>query len=193
VSYPEPFLRNSCQETELYKLALIPVAALFMAAVPVNAASGCDPLVAASLKVLQVPAHLYMTQTAGYNGGRTRNAETIYLNGATFIMVNGHWRKSAVTPVDLLEAKKEYEKKAGACTTVRDEPVSGEAATLYKAHFQSPDETIDSQIWISRHRGLPLRQITDVDVGGRAGRSHTEIRYEYTNVTAPSVAEPPRK
>ena len=69
-----------------------------------------------------------------------------------------------------------------------------EAATLYKVHNQTANDTVDTQIWISKSRGLPLKGIYDIDVGGGArGKSHTEIRYEYTNVTAPAVTEPRRK
>ena len=56
------------------KLALFPIAVLFTAVIPVKAASSCDAVIAATLKVLQVPAHLYMTRTAGYNGARQRTA-----------------------------------------------------------------------------------------------------------------------
>jgi len=84
--------------------------------------------------------------------------------------------------------------KIGACSSVRDEAVDGEMATLYKVRSQSSASTVDTQIWISKSRGLPLKQINDVDVsGGDRGKSHTEIRYEYTNVTAPAVSKPRRK
>ena len=178
----------------MYKPALFSVAVLLTAALPAAAASGCDAVISATLKVLHVPAHLYMTETAGFQGGKTRNAETIYLNGATYVRVNGPWRKSAISPKDLSDAKEQGEQKAGTCTMVRDEAVNGEPATLYKAHRQTPDDTVDTQIWISKSRGLPLRQINDIDVGGGAtGKSHTEIRYEYKNVTAPDTGEAPRK
>jgi hypothetical protein len=40
-----------------------------------------------------------------------------------------------------------------------------------------------------------LRCINDIDVGGvgARGKTHTEIRYEYTGVRAPAVAETTRK
>jgi hypothetical protein len=175
------------------KLTLLPIAALWIAALPVRAASGCDAVIAATRKVLQVPAHLYMTETAGFNGGKTRNAETIYLNGAIYVRVGGPWQKSTISPKDLADSKKESTEKAGACSAVRDENVGGEPATLYKVHNQTPDDTVDTQIWVSKLRGLPLKQINDLDVGGARGKSHTEVRYEYTGVTAPAVTEPKRK
>ena len=67
------------------KIALLPIAALIIAALPVRAASACETVVAATMKVLQVPTHLYMTVT----GSRTRNSETIYLNGTIYIRVEG--------------------------------------------------------------------------------------------------------
>jgi hypothetical protein len=172
------------------KLAFSLIAALGIISLPARAASTCDTAIAAVLKVLQVPAHLYMTETAGFNGGKTRNAETIYLNGAMFVMANGQWRKSPISPKELADQKKESEQKNGMCSIVRDEAVNGEPATLYKVHNQTPDDTVDTQVWISKLRGLPLKQINDIDVGGGArGKSHTEIRYEYANVTAPALAK----
>ena len=157
---------------------------VLLSALPASAAAGCDAVLAAIYKVYQVPAHLYMTET----GARTRNAETVYLNGTTFVMVNGRWRKSPVSTKELMDAKKESDQNLGTCTAVRDEAVNGEAATLYKNHSQTSNDSVDTQIWISKSRGLPLKQINDIDVGGGVrGKSRTEVRYEYTNVTAPAV------
>ena len=169
------------------KLFFLPVAGLLTAVSPIRGASVCDTLIAATMKVLQVPSHLYMTQTAGFNGGKTTNAETIYLNGVTYVKVDGDWRKSPVSTKDLADMKKDSDQKLSACSVVRDEAVGGEPATLYKVHNQTPDDTIDTQIWVSKLRGLPLKQVGDMDVGGARGKSHTEVRYEYSNVTAPTV------
>jgi len=171
------------------KLLCLPIAIFLTAALPVRGASACDAVVAAVIKVFQVPTHMYMAET----GGRTRNAETIYLNGATYVRVGGPWRKSQIPPKTLAESKKESEDKMGTCSVVRDEIVGGEPATLYKVHNQSED-AVDAQIWVSKLRGLPLKQSYDLDLGvGPRGVSHTEIRYEYTNVIAPAVTESTRK
>jgi hypothetical protein len=178
----------------MHKLALFPLAAFLAGALPACAASGCDAVIAASQKVLQVPSHLYMTETAGFNGSKTRNAETIYLNDAMYTSLNGVWRKSPMTLQELAGARKDSAKDLGACSMVHDELVGVEPATLYKVHTQTPDDTVDTQIWISKLRGLPLKQISDIDVGaGARGKSHTEIRYEYTGVRAPAVAETTHK
>ena len=175
------------------KSTLLPILAITIA-LPVRAASGCEAVIAADLKVLQVPSHLYMTQTEGLHGSPTRNAETIYLNDVMYVMVQGLWRKSPISIQELAAGKKQSQQKVSSCSVVRDEAVNGEPATVYKVHSQTADDTVDTQIWISKGRALPLKAINDIDVGGGAGgRSHTEIRYEYANVAAPAVSEPRRK
>jgi hypothetical protein len=74
------------------------------------------------------------------------------------------------------------------CRAVREESVNGEAATLYSMHDQNPDAKTDSEIWISKSRGVPLKLEMDMDVGGAGGKSHRTMRYEYMNVQAPPVA-----
>ena len=161
---------------------LLPIAALLAAAFPVSAASACDAVVAASIKVLQVPAHLYTTET----GARNRSSEVIYFNGVTYLKVEGQWRKSAFARKTVAEQKKESEEKIGTCAVVRDEAIGGEPATLYKVRNKSEDAA-DVQMWISKIRGLVLKQSYDL------GPGRTEIRYEYSNVTAPTVSEATRK
>ena len=152
-------------------MLFFPFAALLAGALPACAASGCDAVIAATLKALHVPAHLYMTETAGFNRGKTTNAETIYLNGTMYTSLNGVWRKSPMTLQELADARKDSAKDLGTCSMVHDELVGVEPATLYKVHKQTPDDTIDTQIWVSKLRGLPLKQINDIDVGaGPAGR-----------------------
>jgi hypothetical protein len=172
---------------------LLAAITLVIAGAPVRAASSCDAVVKAIQKVFQVPAHLYMTETAGFRGGKTRLAESVYINNAMYVMVNGRWIKSPLSNKELLESQDKLD-PIDQCSVVRDEAMNGEAATLYQAHKQTPDEKIDTQVWISKSRGLPVKQISDIDVGGGAtGKSHTEIRYEYANVTVPAVIEPRRR
>ena len=71
------------------------------------------------------------------------------------------------------------------CKYLRDEPVSGQMAAVYSAHDVTPQGAVDSQMWISKAKGLPLRQDMDIDVGGAAGKSHTSSRFEYGDVKPP--------
>jgi large subunit ribosomal protein L10 len=104
----------------MHKFALVPIAALLTAAQPATAGSGCDAVITATIKVLQVPAHLYMTETAGFLKGKTRNAESIYLNGATFVNTRGHWVRSNVSPKDLAEAKNLFVAQFQGMTVAQD-------------------------------------------------------------------------
>ena len=59
-------------------------------------------------------------------------------------------------------------------------------AALYDTVNKQEDGTsVDSRVWISKSRGLPLKQTIDMDVGGKRGKSHTEVSIDYANVQAP--------
>jgi hypothetical protein len=147
----------------------------------------CKLLADANTKIYSIPTHIYMTETAA--GGQARKSELVYLNGKTYVQVAGKWRVSPQTPQKMIEIRKETEaeqEKTMTCKVVRDESVNGEAAVLYSAHQQDPDAKNDSQIWISKSRGVPIKLEMDMDVGGAAGKSHRTMRYEYTNVQVPA-------
>jgi hypothetical protein len=43
----------------------------------------------------------------------------------------------------------------------------------------------DSQIWISKSNGLPLREEQEMDYGGQIGKLHNSGHFEYGNVRPP--------
>jgi hypothetical protein len=61
---------------------------------------------------------------------------------------------------------------------VRNESVDGEAAMLNTMRHEDEDAKEDAHIWISKSRGLPLRDEPDVVVGGEAGKEHRSTRFE---------------
>jgi hypothetical protein len=65
--------------------------------------------------------------------------------------------------------------------------VNGESAAVYSAHSESEHGKNDNQIWVSKGKGLILRQETDLDTGGANGKSHLAVRYQYGNVQAPKL------
>jgi hypothetical protein len=65
--------------------------------------------------------------------------------------------------------------------------VNGESAALYSTHEESTHGKTDSQNWVSKSKGLILRQEIDIDTGGATGKSHISSRYEYSNVQAPKL------
>ena len=76
--------------------------------------------------------------------------------------------------------------KNASCRHVRDEIVNGEPAGVFSAQTETDDIKSDSLIWISKNKGLVLRQEEDLDAGG--DKSHVSARYEYSNVSAPNVS-----
>ena len=62
---------------------------------------------------------------------------------------------------------------------LRMSPLNGEMAALYNSHSETPKSKIDMQMWISKSKGLLLRQ--DMASGGVVNSS----RYEYGNVKPP--------
>lgn len=165
------------------------IAGMLIAGSALAADSTCKYLADANAKIYTIPTHIFMTETAGYAGGKTRTSELIYLNNKTYLQMNGKWRVSPATPEKMQQIRKESEEAESlkmTCRVVRDETVNDEAATLYSGHKEDSGEKTDSQIWISKSRGVPLKLEMDMDVGGgAAGKSHRSMRYEYKNVQAP--------
>jgi hypothetical protein len=74
------------------------------------------------------------------------------------------------------------------CHYLRDEIVGGEAAQVYSMRTEVDGSINDHTIWISKSRGLYLRQESDISVSGsESDKRHISTRYEYTNVHAPQM------
>jgi hypothetical protein len=169
------------------------VAAIALLAVSALAADlACSKSVSdATTKYLTVPTHIYTTEDGAYTGGKSRNVESIYLIDKAYVQVNGRWRESPVSPKMMLNKMKEAHADAdkdthSTCQMVREEAINGEAATLYSSHTETKDMKADSQIWISKSRGLPLKM--EQTSGTGAGKNHRVSRFQYTNVQPPSGA-----
>ena len=148
----------------------------------------CKAVADAGDKMLSTPTHITSTTTAAYTGGKPRNSESIYAGNAIYVNVDGKWTRSKMTPQEMLKMQQENrESKKGTCRYVRDESVNGESAALYSAHSESEKGISDNQIWVSKSKGLVLRQETDLDTGHGNGKSHLSVRYEYANVQAPKL------
>jgi hypothetical protein len=170
----------------LLRLPLLLITLVTLPAQTLVAGDGCQTLLDANLKIYSVPVHVYTTETAIFTGGKARSNELIYLNGKTYLQIAGKWQVSPRTPAQMQEVRKQAE--AGAkvtCKFVREESVNGEAAVLYNAHQDMEDAKVDSQVWISKARGVPLKTESDSDMGGANGKVHRTLRYEYNNVQAP--------
>jgi hypothetical protein len=155
-----------------------------------RAGDACEPMFAALEKNITTPYHMYVTQTsAAVQNGKPRSGETIYVGGVLYVQSGAKWisRPKGVEfqKSNLEDSRQNF--KSGSCRYLRDEAVTGESAAIISAHSQNEFGTNETQFWISKSRGLILKQETDVDMGGAEPKSHTSARYEYTNVQAPKM------
>ena len=136
------------------------------------------------------PTHVYMTEIAGFRHNKPENSESIYAggaNGAIYVLVGGKWTRSKVSAGDMLKQQEENGRTVpSSCRYLREEAVNGEAAAVYASHVETEDMKSDATTWISKSKGLPLRTELDLDIGGALGKTHTSIRYEYSNVHPPA-------
>lgn len=170
-------------------------AAALCAAAPLRAqtqTTGCSQVLSAGYKSLDVPFHMYMVDSAQtdarMHGGKPTVAEEISTGGVMYVLVSGgKWIKS---PVSMAEMKKMQQDNTDStkmtCTHLRDESVNGEPAAVWRGHATTEAGTVDTDIWISKGRGLPLKADSHIDVGGAMGKSHGVSRYDYTNVRLPA-------
>ena len=154
--------------------------------------SVCQTILDASNKLYSTPFHMYMTQTSpGIENGKPVNSELIFVGGPRrYVLYDGKWTPSPFSTEDLKELEERNLKNAKnqSCRYLRDEPVNGESAALYTQHSESENGKDDSQVWISKSKGLVLRTETDLDTaGGANGKNHLSIRFEYGNVQAPKL------
>jgi len=151
----------------------------------VFAVDSCQPVFDALTKLITTPSHSYTASTV-VNGGKQRTGETIMTQGKKYIRGNGKWMDSRVTTAEVLEQERENEKNGRAtCQLVRSEAVNGASALVYSLHREPQSFKEDSQIWISKSTGMPLREEQDVDMGAEIGKQHNSARFEYGNVQPP--------
>jgi hypothetical protein len=151
--------------------------------------SACQAVLDAGEKLFITPYHMYMTEAgAGAGNGKPMSSETVFSGGAQYILFNGKWSPSPVSVVEMkaMEQRNRNNAKNVSCHYVRDESVNGESAALYSTHEETAHGKNDNQIWVSKSKGLILRQETDIDTGG-GNKTHMSVRYEYSNVHAPKL------
>jgi hypothetical protein len=186
--------RNGGVGTSIFGRGTLVVAGLLMMVFcggVARADDSCKVLYDAMTKVVVVPVHIYTTTVAGYNKDVPTSSEMIYSggrDGAIYMLAGGKWTRTQMTGADMMSKQEENRRTAkDTCHAVREEAVNGEAATVYSTHSDKESGKVDSTVWISKSKGLPLKQDIDIDVGGAAGKSHMSLRYEYVNVKPPAV------
>ncbi len=174
---------------------LVFVAALLCSAALVFSSSAraqgdCKTVHDAIGKSITLPSHAYEAETdPNRTSAGATNHEIIRTGGAIYVSIGGKWKKSPMSEADTRAQEEENWKTAKnvSCKYLRDESVNGQSAAVYKTHNENEDTTEDGQVWISKSKGLPLREEQDIDVGA-GDKRHISIRYEYTNVQAPAIS-----
>jgi hypothetical protein len=161
-----------------YIVAGFSLGQFLIGATPVKAQVDCQLVLDAASKVFSIPTHLYLTSTTG---GKTNLMEEIYAAGAIYVNIGGKWSASPITMQEMKEMnQKNIHDNKTTCQYLRDEPANGEVAAVYSVHNEGPKSKSDSQIWISKAKGLPLRSESDL-----GDKNHVSMRYEYGNVKPP--------
>ena len=144
--------------------------------------ASCKPLLDASTRQNATPYHLYMSITQVPSDSKPQLGESISTGGAIYVLVDGKWQKSTMTPASMAQQEQENIRNASvySCKPLREESVGGVAAAVYSSHVESHDIKTDSQVWIAKSTGLVLRIDTDLET------SHVAQRFEDTNVHPPA-------
>ncbi|HEX6807635.1 MAG TPA: hypothetical protein VF118_06580 [Gemmatimonadaceae bacterium] len=152
-------------------------------------ASSCATVHAVSLKMETVPYHLYFVDSAkavaALHGGKPKVGEAISVGGVMYLLNKGKWMKSPVSMAEMNAERDKHDWTKDTCSHLRDESVNGEAASVWRLHVVTEMSTVDTDMWISKSRGVVLKANTVTDLGGRSEKNHASARYEYTNVRAP--------
>lgn len=174
-----------------HRFPLFAVAVLTGAPLPTTTAAqtipaGCRPLVDAERKTVMMPHHLYSTSGPAGQAAEAR-AEMISVGGASYLLYQGKWMRSPVTPKEELDQVQENisNAKAFSCRRVGAESVGGVPADAYASHDEHDGSVGNARIWVARGSGLVLRIEAVIDTGG-GDKQHMSGRYEYTNVRAPA-------
>jgi hypothetical protein len=157
---------------------------------PQTADATCNAVLAALDKNFTVPYHMYMTETGGaMRNGKPMSTEMVNAGGKRYVLYDGKWSVSDISDDDMkaMQLKARQSAKNLSCHYVKDETVNGESAALFATHGESEHGKDDNQLWISKSKGLILKQETDIDTGAGRPKTHMSVRYEYANVQAPKM------
>ena len=146
----------------------------------------CQVVLGAMDKMYSTPYHAY-TSITGMLPGKTFTGEMIFVGGSQYVLSEGKWSTDTLSAAEMKDMAVRARKNAKhvSCHKVRDDSVNGETATVYGTHEETEHGTTDTQIWISKSKGLMLRQEMDLTAG--TSKTHMSSRYEYRDVQAPKL------
>lgn len=145
----------------------------------------CQAVLDAVIKQAGVPVRQLITIESAASPGKPLKSEMIRMADTIYMQVGGQW---VARPYDsqkaVSDSRQAMQKAAYTCARLRSDTVDGKQATLYSVQTKSEQGTTDAEIWIAAD-GLPIRQHT---VMQGPNKTRHEVRFDYTNVTAPTNA-----
>jgi hypothetical protein len=152
---------------------------LLIGATPAAAQDDCRLTFDAMSKVFDTPSHSYTRMNLG---STTQTVESINTAGTSYTKVGSKWSPGLIPLQEMKELdQKNRRDNRVTCHYLRDEPVNGEIAAVYSVHEETPKKgKTDSQVWISKAKGLLLR--SEIDLGDKM---HISTRIEYGNIKPP--------
>ncbi|HKV51054.1 MAG TPA: hypothetical protein VJO52_07640 [Gemmatimonadaceae bacterium] len=179
--------RRTLSKQRSLRLLGLAAGAVVLAA-PAMRAQSCATVHAVSVKMETTPYHLYFVDSAkavaAENGGKPMVGESITVGGKMYLLNHGKWVKSPISLAEMNAERDKHDWTKDTCTHLRDESVNGEAASVWRSHVVTEMSTVDTDMWISKSRGLVLKANSVMDLGA-GDKNHTSARYDYSNVKAP--------
>lgn len=161
-------------------------------AVGIMAALGTAPLSARaddcatirSAMFAQAKVPYARTMTTIQPGQPVSRGEMVVTGTKMYVQVNGAWQSMPYSAQEMIDRATENAKKSKqTCRKVGAELVDGEATTIYSDHEETPRGVVDSRIWMSDSRGLPLKLETHFESGMSLSST---VRYD--NIQPPAGA-----
>ena len=152
-----------------------------LAVAPMSArADDCATVLSAVFAQAKVP--YASTMTTSQPGQPVSRVEAVVIGTKMFVQVNGAWQSMPYSAQEMIDRSTENAKKSKqTCRKVGVELVDGEATTIYSDHEETSRGIVDSRIWISDSRGLPLK----IEAHFEGGMSFTStVRYD--NIQPPA-------
>ena len=145
--------------------------------------AACKPPSDGMLKTISTPHHAYSTET---RQGKNKASEAIMVANKTYVLYDGRWRPSPISVADMMQQEKDNVDSASAytCRVTKSDVVGGQAATVYRVHYENSIGKFDSDVWVAKATGLVMQNEVDADMGD-VGKTHISVKYDYSNVKAP--------
>jgi hypothetical protein len=168
----------------LIRLSLCSIAAASLAADKLHDPV-CRVLLDAMSKSARGPVHAYSTIGNLSEGTVPEEIETITIGDVAYTKIRGEWKvgKSRHLVDEFIE-QMTLAPDPLHCEQERDAPFEGDAAAVYKIRLGEGDRIVEGRFWISKTRGLMIHATLTITINRRV--THASVRYDYTNVQAPT-------